>query len=307
MRVIRHPKQGKLRQPVVALGTFDGVHLGHQQVIKAAIKAAQKLGTHAAVITFDPHPQEIVAPERGLRLLTTLSEREELFASLGVDAVLVLGFSPQIQKLAYRHFVERYLVKRLGVKAVFVGYDYAFGQGRLAGISELRQLGKEFGFSVQVVNPVKVGGEIAKSAKIRDFLATGQLAKAIKMLGRPYRLTGRVVKGEGRGRQLGFPTANLAIDKRKLIPAMGVYVGYVHHGRQVSKCVVNIGSRPTFGAGELLVEVHLLGFQGKLRGQKISVGLYKRLREEKQFSDTKQLVAQIKKDIARARAAWYNQ
>ncbi|MFH1387584.1 MAG: bifunctional riboflavin kinase/FAD synthetase [bacterium] len=296
MKIIRHPVKEKLHQPVVALGTFDGVHIGHKKVIEAAVKGAKKLKTHCAVITFDPHPQEIIAPERGLRLLTTLAEREYIFCGLGVDSVIVAQFSGQMRQMSCREFVEFYLVKKLGVKAVYIGYDYAFGKERSAGPTELKKLGKEFGFSVNCVPPVKVGGTIAKSGKIREALSSGDFSAAIKMLGRPYRLSGKVVKGHGIGKRLGFPTANLEIDERKLIPAQGVYVGFVHG----KKCVVNIGSRPTFGGSEAQIEVHILHFNRNIRGKTLEVDLFYRLREEKQFSDAQKLGEQIRKDIARA-------
>ncbi|MDD4178829.1 MAG: bifunctional riboflavin kinase/FAD synthetase [Candidatus Margulisbacteria bacterium] len=297
MRIIRHPKRGKLHRPVVALGTFDGVHVGHKKVITGATKYAKKLKTHSAVITFDPHPQEIIAPTRGLKLLTTLKEREELFCGLDADSVVVVKFSNHLKKLSCQQFVGRYLIGKLGVRAVFVGYDYAFGHGRSAGVGKLKKLGEKHGFAVKVIPPITVAGQIAKSGRIREFISQGEFGKAVKMLGHAYRVTGKVVRGRGRGAELGFPTANLRVDDRKLIPAQGVYVGFVNK----KKCVVNIGSRPTFGAGELLVEVHILGFTGSLRGKTIKVDLFARLRDEQQFTDTGDLIRQIKKDIARAR------
>ncbi|MFA4843954.1 MAG: riboflavin biosynthesis protein RibF [Candidatus Margulisiibacteriota bacterium] len=297
MKIIRHPQKSRLHRPVVALGTFDGVHLGHRKVILAAVKYAQKIGAHSAVITFDPHPQEIVAPERGLRLLTTLGEREEFFCSLGVDSVIVIRFTPTMRALSYKKFIQRYLVKKLGVRGVFVGYDHAFGHDRSAGTKELRQLGRELGFSVTVVPAVKVGHRLPKSGLIRELVSRGRFSQAVKLLGHPYRLTGRVVGGYGRGRKLGFPTANLKVDPRKLLPAQGVYTGTVND----RQCLVNIGFRPTFGHGDQLVEVHLLGFRGNLRGKTLKVDLWHRLRDEKKFIDAAALVGQIKKDIAQAR------
>jgi riboflavin kinase/FMN adenylyltransferase len=293
MRIIRHPRKNLLHAPVVALGNFDGVHLGHQQVIKTAVKEAKKLGADSAVITFDPHPQEVIAPERGLRLLTTLQEREALIKTLGVSEVIVLKFDQHLLGLSAHEFNEKYLVNQLGVREVVVGYDYAFGRGRRAGIAEL----KKFGFKVVVVPAVKKSGVIAKSGKVRELLSTGDFKNALKILGHPYRLTGRVGRGDGRGINLGFPTANIYVDPRKLLPAEGVYAGFV--GKK--KCVVNIGSRPTFGAGKLQVEIHLLNFSGDLRGKTIRVDLTRRLRHEKQFADVEALKAQIRKDIARVR------
>jgi riboflavin kinase/FMN adenylyltransferase len=296
MRIIRHPDRKKLHRPVVALGTFDGVHLGHLKIIRSAVSCARRIGAHSAVITFDPHPQELVAPERGLKLLTTLAEREELFCRFGVDSVVVIGFTPKMKSLSYAEFAERYLVERLGVRHVFVGYDYAFGQGRSGTVAELKALGKKYGFGVTVIPPVRTGSRLIKSGRIRELISQGDFNPAVKLLGHPYRITGKVVKGAGRGRKLGFPTANLKLPKDKLIPAQGVYSGFVDG----KKCLVNIGSRPTFGAGSLLVEVHILNFNRSLRGKTIAVDLFTRLREEKQFSDVNDLIAQIKKDIVRA-------
>jgi riboflavin kinase / FMN adenylyltransferase len=297
MKIIRHPLKSKLSKPVVALGTFDGVHLGHRQVLLRAGKEAKKIGAHSAVITFDPHPQEIVAPGRGLRLLTTLPEREELFCALGIDSVIVFRFRKQLQQLTSAEFIKRYLVDKLGVRGVVVGYDYAFGRGRQAGVEELRRLGRQYSFKVAVVPPVKRGHHLAKSGKIRELLSSGDFNGAVRLLGHPYRITGRVTRGDGRGTRIGFPTANLKVDPRKLIPAEGVYFGQVND----RKCLVNIGSRPTFGRGKSQIEVHLLNFRGNLRGQTIAVDLSRRFRAEKQFADVDELVAQIKKDIARAR------
>ena len=297
MKIIRHPKKEKLFRPVVALGTFDGVHIGHRKVIEATIKYACKIGAHSAAITFDPHPQEIVAPDRGLRLLTTLQEREELLAGLGVDAVIVSQFTHDLQKLTYSEYVEKYLVKRLGVRQVFVGYDYAFGHGRTGTPADLKKLGEKHGFGVIVIPPVKIGRQIVKSAVIRDLLGRGCFSQALTMLGHPYRLTGKVVRGVGRGKKLGFPTANLRVDPRKLIPAHGVYAGFVDG----KKCVVNIGSRPTFEAGRTTIEAHILNFNRNIRNKTLRLDLFHRLRDEKQFSDVKELRRQIKKDIVRAR------
>ena len=304
MRIIRHPKKEKLHRPAVALGTFDGVHIGHQKIIKATIKYAKKIGAHSAVITFDPHPQEVIVPERGLRLLTTLAEREALFCTLGIDSVVVIGFTPRMRNLSYSEFVERYLVDRLAVRQVFVGYDYAFGKGRSGNVTALRKLGKKFSFGVTVIPPVKVDNLPAKSGKIRELLSQGQFNAAVKMLGHPYRITGKVVSGSGRGKTLGFPTANLKPAPDKLIPAQGVYSGFVDGlpaGRQGKKCVINIGSRPTFGAGRSLVEVHILNFGRNIRGKVIAVDIFSRLRDERQFSDVDKLREQIKKDIVQAR------
>lgn len=297
MRIIRHPEKSKLYHPVVALGTFDGVHLGHRKIIEAAVRFARKIKAHSAAITFDPHPQEVVAPERGLHLLTTLHEREELFTQVGIDAVAVIKFNHRLQNLSYSEFVKSYLVKRLGVRWIFVGYDYAFGKERTGNAEVLKKSGRKYGFGVTVIPPVKVEHHIIKSGKIRGLISSGKFEAALHMLGHPYRITGKVIKGAGRGKEMGFPTANLKVDKRKLLPAQGVYAGFV----EGKKCVVNIGSRPTFGADHSLAEVHILNFSKNIRGKILAVDLFHRLRDEKQFSDVAELREQIKKDVARSR------
>lgn len=285
---------------VIALGTFDGVHRGHQKVISSAVKYARRMRVPAIVITFDPHPQQLIVPERGLKLLTTLEERQELFYQLGIDKVVVIRFDHQVQRLSYEEFVKKYLVNRLKAKKVFVGFDYAFGRRRTGDVSALRRLGKKYGFSVKVVEPVSVRHHPVKSRIIRELISAGKFKKAVCLLGHPYQITGRVVRGARRGKNLGFPTANLRINSHKLIPAHGVYAGRVGE----RKCVVNIGARPTFGTDHTVVEVHILNFKQNIRGRTLKVNLIKRLRDEKQFSDVEELKEQIRKDIASVRKKW---
>lgn len=284
---------------VIALGTFDGVHLGHQKIIKAAAAYAKKHGLTPTAITFDPHPQQLISPERGLKLLTTLTERHELLHKYGVKRVFVLKFDRRTQKLSSEEFVRRILVNRLYAKQVFVGYDFAFGWGRLGGGKQL----KGHGFSVTVVPAVKRKGQPVKSKRIREELSWGSFNHGVADLGHPYQLSGKVVKGEGRGRGLGFPTVNLRVNPDKLIPSHGVYAGYCEcqgpraKGQRRYKVAVNIGARPTFGVGKVLVEAHIIGFFGNLYGKHVVLNLTKKLREEKHFSDVKKLIAQIKKDV----------
>jgi len=237
-------------------------------------------------------------PERGLKLLTAVSEREELFCRLGVDGVVVFLFNQKLQKLSYEAFVKKYLADKLGVRKVFVGYDYAFGKGREGSVSQLENLGKKYGFEVGVVPAISCAGHPIKSSAIRSLLASGHFNQALRRLGHEYLISGKVVKGAGRGRQLGFPTANLEVDQHKLIPSHGVYAGYIGQ----DKCVVNIGARPTFGAGKTLVEVHIIGANKNIRGKRLKVGLVRRLRDELQFTDVQKLKERISKDIVRAKA-----
>ncbi len=297
MRIIRHPRKKKLKGCVVALGTFDGVHRGHRQIIKRTVRYADKIKAASMALTFDPHPQQMIVPERGLKLLTDLREREELLADLGIDGVVVFNFNRHLSRLSDTAFVKKYLVDKLGVRCVLVGYDYAFGKGRQGDAAHLKKLGRKFGFEVIVVPAVSSGGQAIKSRVIRELIGQGRFSRALKLLGHPYQLTGRVVRGSGRGKELGFPTANLEVDQHKLIPAHGVYAGSANG----LKCVVNIGGRPTFGQAETVIEVHILNFKRNIRNKILKVSLIRRLRAEFQFSDVEKLKTQIRKDIAKVR------
>jgi len=296
MKIIKF-RNVKAKDIVLALGNFDGVHMGHRKLILEAIKYAKKNKLPCFTMTFDPHPQEIVCPGRGLCLLTTLPERLDLMRSLGVDGVIIKEFSREISKLPPEKFIYDFLVMHLKVKKVFIGYDFAFGHKRAGTISILKKLGGKYGFAVSAVSPVMTHGHLVKSSTIREMLARGNFGKAVKLLGHPYAITGKVVKGRGRGRVLGFPTANLQIAEDKLVPAHGVYVGMFGN----KKCVINIGSRPTFAEERFAVEVHIPGFHDNLRGRTIRVDLYKRLRNEFHFSDVEKLKRQIRCDIEKAR------
>lgn len=281
---------------VVALGMFDGIHLGHQRIIRDSLSYANRCQLPLIVTTFNPHPQQYIVPERGLKLLTTLKERKKILKDLGVKKTKVFKFNKNLQKISSEEFVLKYLMKGLHAEAVFVGYDYAFGKGRSGGILELKKLGRKYGFKVKVIKPYKIKGRIIKSSIIRKLLSFGQFKEAVNFLGHPYRLTGKVIKGRGVGNKLGFPTANLSINEHKLIPYNGVYVGKTLN----KKCLVNIGSRPTFGLGKVEVETYILGFNGNLYGKTITIDLYCRLRDELQFADALRLKEQIEKDIANA-------
>jgi len=299
MKLIKFNKGSKTTSIVLALGNFDGVHVGHQALIKEAVKYAKKNGLPCYAMTFDPHPQEIICPVRGLTLLTTMDEKLQLMKELGVDGVIVKEFSAKTASLMPEQFIREFLVDHLSVKKVFVGFDFAFGRQRSGKVADLVALGKKYDFSVTAVAPVRYQDHLVKSSTIRDMLTRGDFSKAIKLLGHPFTITGKVVKGMGRGRSLGFPTANLKVSRDKLIPAFGVYAA--RYGKY--KCAVNIGSRPTFSEERFAVEAYVIGFSGDLLGKTIKVDLYKRLRDEIHFSDVEKLIAQIKKDVKSIKAA----
>ena len=291
-----------LKSPVVAIGTFDGVHVGHQKIIAQAQSVARRNKRPVLVVTFDPHPQHVVHPKRHLHMLTLLPERLEELYALGVDEVVVLPFNRRMMKLSAAEFTEQFLVNTLHLSELFVGYDFHFGHNRQGHAEELQKLGKKFRFRVHVMAPIRKGSSIVKSSAIRDFLHDGAVEKAAKLLGRPYVLAGRVGEGAHRGSRLGIPTANLDIPAAKLIPADGVYAGMARLDDRWFPCVINVGKRPTFGGHKRIVEVHLIGKKIHIRDSWLTVTFAARLRNEIKFQNASALVAQIRKDIARARA-----
>lgn len=284
------------KKSVIALGTFDGVHLGHQKILKEVFKFSKKEKIDSIATTFDPHPQQYLVPERGLKLLTTVLERKKLLKSFGIKKVSILKFNENLRNLKYEEFIKKYLVKKLNVGTVFVGYDYAFGYKRSGGIGDLRKIGKKYGFAVKVIKPVKIRGINVKSSLIRDMIVSGDFDSAVDYLGHFYALEGVVIHGSGRGRTLGFPTANVLVDNHKLLPHHGVYMARLNNKK---RCLVNIGSRPTFGPGKVFIEVFIPRFKGNLYGKRVRVELIKKFRDEKQFSDVEDLKGQIKKDVAK--------
>ncbi|OGC08180.1 riboflavin biosynthesis protein RibF [candidate division WOR-1 bacterium RIFOXYD2_FULL_36_8] len=278
---------------VVILGTFDGVHLGHQRIIKDAVSYAKRNQLRCFATTFDPHPQQFIFGKNKIKLLTTLEERIAMIKKLGVDEVKVLKFNKRLRELECEEFIEKHIVCELKGAIVFVGYDYSFGKNRCGRVKELRRFGEKYGFIVKMVKPFKTDEAVIKSSFIRELLDNGRFRKALTLLGHPYNLSGRVVKGSGKGRKLGFPTANLLIDTDKLIPVHGVYIGIVWH----RPCLVNIGICPTFGINIPSVEVFIPKFHGDLYGKILEIHLFKRLRNEIKFPNSNLLREQVLKDI----------
>lgn len=283
---------------IIVIGTFDGIHLGHKKIISKAIDFAKKTKAKVYVVTFDPHPQQFICPERGLKLLTLLSERKKLLYEMGVDNIYAIKFNRAIKNLSYEEFIEKYLIKKLCADYIFVGYDFAFGWGRLGHAKQLQILGKKLGFGVKIIAPFKYKGHIVKSKEIREDISYGNFSLAVKLLGHPYPIEGKVIKGSGRGKTMGFPTANLKVNPNKLIPAHGVYIGKTENNK---RCVINIGARPTFGIGGVAIEVYIINFSGNILDKRLKINLFKRLRPEMQFSDVEKLKKQILKDVEKAK------
>jgi riboflavin kinase/FMN adenylyltransferase len=284
---------------VLALGTFDGVHRGHQALLRTARERARALGGRCAVLTFDPHPHTVLAPSATPFLLTTLEERLEIFAGLGVDVAVVVRFDDSIRQMSASAWVDA-LVARIGMAEVVCGSSNTFGHDREGDPELLRRLGAERRFRVWVADPVDVDGAPVSSSRIRSLLHTGRVLDAARLLGRWYALRGTVTRGAGRGRALGYPTANLQLPPTKLIPAAGIYAAYARLADAVHPAAVSIGTRPTFGPGPLQVEAYVLNFTGILYGMVLELFLAVWLRDEETFASVEDLVHQIAADVAAA-------
>lgn len=306
MRVIRHLERVASRLPrvVLTLGNFDGVHLGHQAIVRRAVAEARALGGAAVVMTFHPHPIAVVAPDRAPPLLQALRDRLAALRRLGADLCVVQRFTPSFARLEPAAFVRDVLLRRLEVAHVVVGYDVTFGRDRSGTVDTLRALGAAHAFTVDTVGPVAVDAYTVSSSAIRRLLLAGDVGQAARLLGRPYALRGRVVRGERRGRSLGFPTANLWCRPRVLLPLDGVYAVRVRRDEVWQPGVLNVGLRPTFGHRQRTAEVHLLDWDGDLYGRWLEVEMVERLRGEQRFPGPDALRAAIAADVERARAVF---
>jgi len=289
------------RGSVIAIGNFDGIHLGHQRVLAFCIGLAKESGAVATALTFEPPPLKVLRPEAAPPRISTNEQRLEWFGALGVEAAVVLPFTMELAKLAPEDFVDEILVRQLQARAVVVGDNFRFGHKQAGSVKLLRELGMRDGFDVIVHEPVVVDGEIVSSTAIRKFIAEGKVTRAARILGRAFALTGEVVAGTGTGRKFTFPTLNLRAEQ-ELLPARGVYITRtVLEGEPSShRSVTNVGMRPTFNGTGLTVETHLLDYSGNFSPKRIEVRFWKKLREENKFGGPEELKAQIAKDIARA-------
>ena len=290
---------------IVTVGTFDGVHVGHLSIFKFLVEQAERRDCKPVVVTFDPHPRRVVH-EDPVPLLTTPGERAEVCAASGIQRFIVLPFDRDLASMGPSDFVTRILVERIGLRAIVVGYDHAFGRGRTGNHDLLTELGARHGFDVDVIPPAAVGDQVVSSSALRRLLAeAGDVKHAAHLLGRRYTLGGSVVSGAQRGRQLGFPTANVVpTDDRKLIPSIGVYAIriQVDGEAQAFGGMMNIGRRPTFEETVVHLEAHLFDFYGDLYGRQVRVEFVDRMRSERKFHTVDALIAQLREDEARCRA-----
>ncbi|MFG1413088.1 bifunctional riboflavin kinase/FAD synthetase [Xanthobacter sp. VTT E-85241] len=294
------PIPARIARPVLAIGNFDGVHRGHRAVINAALAMAQTLGRPAAALTFEPHPRSFFQPDANLFRLTPGQQKLDCLARTGLAGAIVLPFDAALARVTAEDFVEEILVRRFGVSGVVVGFDFHFGRARAGSPAFLREAGARLGFPVEVVEPALDEGDPISSSAIRNALAAGQVGHAAHMLGRPWSVRATVIHGDKRGRDLGYPTANLAMPAGTQL-AFGIYAVRARFDGQVVDGVASYGRRPTFDNGRPLLEVHLFDFVGDLYGRELDVAFHGYLRPELKFDDIDALIAQMNKDSAAAR------
>ena len=288
-------------ETLLTIGVFDGVHAGHRYLLKKLQERAAERNLLSGVVTFNPHPQSVLHPRSQLPWLTSLNDRVGAFRKLGVNIVSVLTFTPKVARLSAREFISL-IKKNLGMRGILVGPDFALGKGKEGNIDLLRSLGCEMGFSVDVIPPFKINGEIVSSTLIRRALAEGDMRKVKNLMGRYFYLEGKVITSEKRGRVLGFPTANLDIKPQQALPGNGIYATIAQIEGRHFPSATNVGIRPTFGTGEEMVETHLLNYKGNLYGKDMRVEFVQKLRDEERFSSSEELKTQIEKDIREVEA-----
>lgn len=293
----------RIKKSVLAIGVFDGLHIGHQTLVKKAVDKANTIQGKSVVLTFWPHPVHVLRPEQSLPLIVSLRHRLKLLEKLGVALCVVVQFTKKFAKISPEKFVKDYLVKWFDVKEIFVGDDFRFGQNREGTIDLFKELGKKYHFYVHPVHPVKEGNGKIGSSQIRSLIEQGRLKKAAYLLGRPVSVLGKVVRGDGRGKSLGYPTANLS-PVEEILPPRGVYAVRVEIKGKIYDGMSNIGYKPSFNTTKqvLSVEVYVFNFSRNIYGQEIEIKFISLMRREKTFLLVGQLIAQLKRDEIKARA-----
>ena len=286
----------------VTIGFFDGVHLGHRDLLERTARAARERGLLPVAVTFDRHPREILTPERAPPLLTTFERKAELIAEARIEALVVLEFTHDFARWRPEEFVSGVLMRGLRTRHAVVGLNFTFGHRAQGNVGLLADLGVSHGFTVEAVELMTLDGRAVSSSSIREALMRGDLSWPERALGRRYAVEGRVVPGAGRGARLGFPTANLATDPRLLLPGAGIYAGVARHAAAERPAAISVGTNPTFGEEPLHVEVFLLDFEGDLRGEALTVEFWARLRDEVRFDSEDGLVRQMRDDAERTRS-----
>jgi riboflavin kinase / FMN adenylyltransferase len=290
----------KFENAVVTIGNFDGVHLGHREIFRRVRKAAADINGVSVVISFIPHPLKLLPSRKNIRLITTYPEKERLIRASGLDCLVIIPFTKEIASVTATDFVREILVGKIGLKKLIIGYDYAFGRDREGNVALLRQLGKELGFDIEVLEPIGNGVIVYSSTGIREMIGKGNVREVMNLLGRNYSLTGTVVHGHHRGKGIGFPTANLETDN-ELIPKNGVYAVRVDIAGELYDGACNIGTNPTFGDETASIEVFIFDFQGELYDRELRIYFVDRIRDEQKFPDISSLQDAITNDVEKCR------
>lgn len=299
MRIIKDLAEIKRDQnSVITLGTFDGLHLGHQQIVDTVVQKSRQSAGRSFLITFDPHPRKVIPGRNEVKILSTLDEKLVVLEQQGMENLFVINFTTEFSKQSPEEFVEKYLVHGIGLREVVIGYDHHFGKSRDGNFELLQKLGSKFNFLVTLIPEYSVDGETVSSTKIRNALLIGDVVKAGKMLGRHYSFKGTIIRGDGRGRKLGFPTANLSVDNEdKLIPAKGIYAAECIVENEKHYGLLSLGSRPTFHKdGEVIPEFYIFDFDKDIYDEIMQVNLVEKIRDEEKFNSVDDLIIQMKKD-----------
>ncbi len=299
MKIIKDLREIKRdEKSVITLGTFDGLHLGHQQIVDKVIQKSRKSGGRSFLITFDPHPRKVIPGRNDVKILSTLDEKEVILKKLGLENLFVINFTTEFSKQSPEEFVKKYLVDGIGLQEIVIGHDHHFGKERDGNFELLQNLGRKFNFTVTLIPEFSVEGETVSSTKIRKALLAGDVLKAGKMLGRNYSFKGKIVRGDGRGRKLGFPTANLSTgNEDKLIPAKGIYAAECIVENEKHFGLLSLGSRPTFHKdGDIIPEFYIFDFDRDIYDKIMQVNLVERIRDEEKYNSVDELIIQMKKD-----------
>jgi riboflavin kinase/FMN adenylyltransferase len=303
MEIFRHIEEPKLSasRTVVTLGNFDGVHLGHQALIRHTVEEGKRLGVPSVVLTFEPHPLKLLAPARAPKLILLHKDKMRLFQSFGVDIVVIQNFDESFAALEAPDFVRSFLVERLRSKKLWVGRDLRFGKGRKGTVENLVQWGTRYDFEVGTVEPIVVDQERVSSSRIRQLVEEGRVEEATPLMGRYHFVSGKVVSGHRRGRELGFPTANIA-SRNEVLPQDGIYATLLQIGAESLSSVSSVGVNPTFGPAARTIESFILNFDRSIYGESVRLSFVKRIREEKKFDSVEQLISQMRGDVTAAQS-----
>lgn len=299
MNIFRHLHEIKYNpNTVLTMGTFDGIHLGHQEILKRMFEISRINNSRNFLITFHPHPKKIISPGEEIKILSTSDEKISMLNKMGLENLFIINFTKEFSQQPPIEFFKKYIINGIGIKAIVIGYDHRFGKSREGTHQTLKALAEEFGFEIHVVNEFKLGEHTVNSTQVRKAIGIGKIENANLFLGREYSFSGIVVQGDKRGKILGFPTANILIDDNdKLLPDLGIYAAYVQINEEEYHALLSIGRRPTFyDNGDVITEAYIYNFNKNIYGEKITVKLLARIRSEEKFSSAEELVHQMNRD-----------